>query len=244
LSTIVVAYDGRKAGTGSKQTTYTYTGASTIMSVASNMSNLDRNAVIENLVIDGTNASGTTGILLENVCNCLIRNLTIRNCTVGIEVKITGNNRAFGNRFEHIRMINVKTGIRFTGTSSNKDFAYTSIDDVGISLCVDVFDQYPANYNGIYVGSNARLYNAFVKATLWTSDDYLHRGLVVDGELRYSLVNVEVENSGCGVLIGLGGVVLDNQSFLLTTLALDQNKRVDNKNGYGHDIVVAFQDGV
>ena len=224
-STIVVPYNGRYAGAGSKQTIITFNGASTIMCVASNQPNdLDSNAVIENLIIDGSDSNGnfghnTTGILLENVCNCLIRNLTIRNCDVGIEVKITDNNKAFGNRFEHIRMINVKTGILFTGTSSNKDFAYTTIDNVCTSL-VGIQDSI-----GIKIASNANLYNAFIKGTVWTSDAG-HKCLEVSGALKYSLVNLEVENAGTGVKINSGAVVSDNQHFLLATLGLDLSKSI------------------
>jgi len=211
--TVVVPFDGRKAGVGSKQEVIQYNGAPLMMSVASNYpGNVDKNAVIENLIIDGTGAAGSTGILLENVCNCLIRNLTIKNCEVGIKVQITGNGRAFGNRFEHIRMINVKTGILFTGTSGNKDFAYTTIDDVGMSLSGS-----NQNSSGIKVDTNAELYNAFIKATVWINQTG-HKGMEVSGKVKYSLVNLEAENIGTGLYVSSTGVVSDNQSFLLAAL--------------------------
>ncbi|MCL5876982.1 MAG: hypothetical protein M1540_04125 [Candidatus Bathyarchaeota archaeon] len=226
-STIVVPFDGRYAGDGSKQTTVNYSSASVIMQVESNFpNNLDRSAVIENLVIDGLETGGTTGILLENVYNCLIRNVTIKNCDVGIEVRITGSNWSHANRFEHIRMINVKTGILFTGTSTNKDFSYTTIDDVGISLTGD------SNSVGIKVGDPyANLYSAFIKATVWLGSTS-GKGMVVNGQLKFCLVNLEVEEaeaySGYGVYISSGATVYDNQSFLLTALGLDSDKRLMN----------------
>lgn len=239
MPTKTVDYNDRLAGDGSKQTTYTFDGSSPIIKVTSNMSNkLDSNAVIENLIIDGNDypnfGNNTTGILLENVCNCLIRNLTIRNCAVGIKVQITGDGKAFGNRFEHIRMINVKTGILFTGTSSNKDFSYTTIDNVGIS-----FDNVQ-NFIGIKIDTNANLFNAFIKATVWTSNPN-HIGLEVNGAIKYSLVNLEVENSGTGVQINTGAIVLNNQSFLLTTLSLSSSTRKVNTNGNTDDITVFAQ---
>jgi len=245
---IIVPYNGRCGddnNNGSKQRTITYNGSPIIMQVESNLpSKLESNAVIENLVIDGKHVSGTVGILLENVCNCVVRNLTIRDCDVGIEVKLSGISKAFGNRFEHIRMINVKKGILFTGTSTSQDFSCTSIDDVGISLAIDKNNP-PPSYEGIKIGPNAKLHNAFIKATVWTSHDETqntHRGLLVEGELRYSLVNLEVEDSGVGVQIKSGAVVSDNQSFLLTTF-FDPNLngiKVDKPyNGYVNDIVEA-----
>lgn len=235
-STIVVPYNARYTGSGSKQTTIVHNGASVIMQVASNLpSNSGSGAIIENLIIDGTGVSGTTGILLENVCNCLIRNLTIMNCDVGIEVKITGDNWSQSNRFEHIRMRNVKTGIKFTGTSSNKDFSYTTIDNVGINLIDDV------NSRGIQVGPNADLYNAYVKSTVWTSLT-AHRGMEVYGKVKYSLVNLEVENAGTGLHVSSGAVVSDNQNFLLTALFSDEyissSNGIVNAGGTCKDVTV------
>jgi len=243
MPTIEVNHNDRLAGVGSKQTTYTYDNASPIILVKPNAPNkLDSNAIIENLIIDGedypTFGQNTTGILLENVCNCLIRNLTIRNCDVGIKVQITGNGKAFGNRFEHIRMINVKTGILFTGTPSNVDFSYTTIDNVGISFSHDKNNV--TKFVGIKVDSNANLYNAFVKATVWTSN-VNHKGMEINGAVKYSLVNLEVEDSGTGVQINSGAVVSNNQSFLLTTLGLSPSTRKVNLNGNTDDIKVFAQ---
>jgi len=147
---------------------------------------------VENLVIDGLDPSnGATGLLLQDVCNCLVRNLTIKNCEVGIRVKLTGNTGGSSrdNRFEHIRMINVKTGILFEGTSSAKDFSYTTIEDVGISLA----DNSTANA-GIKVGNdnaNANLYSAFIKANVWLNGSN-GKGLEVNGALKGSVVNLAV----------------------------------------------------
>jgi hypothetical protein len=246
-------------GEGSKQDTIAYDSSKpdplNIVKVESNLpNNFTGSAIIENLVIDGTilgNNSigvGTTGILLEDVYNCLIRNLTIKNCEVGIRVKLTGNKGdcSHGNRFEHIRMINVKYGIVFEGNGGNRDFSFTTIDDVRISL------ENATARSGIKIGGSgvpANLYNAFIKATVWISH-YTHKGLEVglDGQLKFSLVNLEVEQSlpdvnppprGCGVFIDSGAVVDGNQNFLLTTLGLYKeendvvvlNRRVSVQSG-------------
>lgn len=250
---IIVPYNGRYAGeVGSKQTVVQYRGSLVIMCVESNLpetnviNKLDGSAVIENLIIDGYDAnnnfvSDTTGLLLENVCNCLIRNVTIMNCEIGIKVKISDNGKSFGNRFEHIRMINVKKGILFEGTSTSKDFSYMTLDDVRISL------EDPTADTGIQVGSttgdlSANLLGAFVKATVWI-DHSSHKGLAVYGSLKYSLVNLEVEQGatpvGVGVYVGSNATVSDNQSFLLTALLVNaSNKSVTNKKVDGTDITV------
>jgi hypothetical protein len=245
VGTIVVPYNGRLAGDGSKQNTYKYnSGYPTIISVQSNLpNNLSSSAVIENLIIDGLNLSNNaTGILLENVYNCLIRNLTIMNCEVGIRVKLTGSNWSHANRFEHIRMINVKTGILFEGTNSANDFAYTTIDSVGISLAGNSTDV------GIKVGNGnayANLYSSFIKATVWL-DTSGGKGLEVNGALKFSLVNFEVEqkknDSGRGVVINSGATVYDNQSFLLTALGYESPivkiNRVVNNGNYDGGITI------
>jgi len=236
---VSVAFNGRYAGGESKLDTVGYTGDLTIMAVESNLPDrVAGSAVIENLVIDGNTDGGgssfgvgTTGILLQNVYNCLIRNVTIMNCEVGIKVKLTDGFWSHGNRFEHIRMINVKNGIVFEGTSSARDFSYTVIDDVRISLAGFLDDVV-----GIKIGVNADLHCAFIKATVWLGDfpddNYPQVGLVVDGSLRYSLVNLEVEQeqprdpTGYGVRVNSGATVSDNQTFLLTALWL--YKKINN----------------
>ena len=241
-STIVVPRNGRYSGDGSKQNTVTYTGASTIMRVEANIPSYPgESAVIENLVIDGSGGpTGTTGILLENVYNCHIRNLTIKNCDIGIKVSITGSNWAHANRFEHIRMINVKTGILFAGTSTNRDFSYTTIDDVGISL-----RDSDSTAIGIKIGEPyANLYCGFIKATVWLGSSS-GKGMVINGQLKLSLVNLEVEEdpayNGYGVYISAGATVWDNQSFMLTALGINQTPtdyRLVNNGTYDYGIVV------
>jgi uncharacterized protein YunC (DUF1805 family) len=247
VPTIAVEHDGREAGsTGSKQRIVKYDGSSTpIMRVKSNISDRSCGAVIENLIIDGSNQSGnfvagTVGIRLENVHNCLVRNLTIMNCDVGIEVQLTSE-EAFSNRFEHIRMENVTTGIKFTGTGSYKDFSYTTIDDVGISL------RNVSSAVGIKIGdtntNNARLYSAFIKANVWLGSSN-GIGLEVNGELCYSIVNLGVEEdsgkTGIGVKINGSATVAYHQSFLLAALLLGSSRRlVVQSLNYDNSITVA-----
>jgi uncharacterized repeat protein (TIGR02543 family) len=242
--TVNVPFDGRYAGSsGSKEMTLSYAGVGNeaVLKVLSNLpSNTDKSAVVENLVIDGNNKPNMIGILLEDVSKCLIRNLTIMNCDVGIKVQLTGNKGACaqGNRFEHIRMINVKTGILFEGTNSAKDFSYTTIDDVGISL----EDQLATSDVGIKIGSNANLYCAFIRATVWLAKSK-GVGLEVNDKLNFSIVNLAVEqdsgNNGYGVRVNSGATVSNNQSFLLTALLLlPQNRLVDNNSPNNNDIVI------
>lgn len=239
----VVAYNGRYVGNGSNFDTVSYNG-SPVLKVESNLpNNAGSSALIENLVIDGINPSNnSTGILLDDVCNCLVRNVTIKNCDVGIRVKASNYNLSYVNRFEHIRMINVKTGILFEGTNNtNKDFSYTTIDGVGISL-TNV-----SSAVGIKVGNGntyANLYNAYVKAMVWLGESN-GKGLEINGQLKSSLVNFEVEkgnsdpnnNNGWGVVINSGATVLNNQNFLLTTLGFENKlgNRVVNNSSNNYD---------
>ena len=100
-------------------------------------------AVIENLIIDGK-GMGVTGILLENVVHCHIRNVTIRNCDVGIHIRDVKGCWSECNTLKHIRMVNVKKGIVFTTTGyggvgrPGNSAAFTTIEDVDITLADNV----------------------------------------------------------------------------------------------------------
>ena len=104
-----------------------------------------KSVLIENLIIDG-GGLGVTGILLENVPHCLIRNVTIRNCEVGVHIRDRIGLWSECNVLKHIRMENVKKGIVFTTTGPHEhpndptktlpgaSAAFTSIEDVDIGL--------------------------------------------------------------------------------------------------------------
>jgi parallel beta-helix repeat (two copies) len=229
-ATVYVPYNGRYSGDSSKQNTITYTGNTVIMQIDSNASDVNSNAVIENLIIDGQNQTNSIGIQLQNVSNCIIRNVTIMNCDVGIHLLLTSGPTMQGNRFEHIRMINVKQGIFFEGNSTYSDFSFTTIDDVSISLP----DYSYPNGMAIKVGQPyATLYNTFIKATVWLRSSNAI-AMVVNGQIKYSLVNLEVEQPGTGVQVTSSGTVNDNQSFLLTTFGVTTPKSVSSTN----DIIV------
>jgi hypothetical protein len=232
-STIIVPVNGLYSGTGSKQTTKSYNGANVIMQVSPNVPTGDfgESAVIENLVIDGSAIGqpgqiqpGTVGILLQNVYNCCIRNLTIQNCDVGIKVDVTNGNWSQANRFEHIRMINVNRGIVFTSSDgTGDDFGFTVIDDVGIQLSTN------SGAVGIQLGTAGgpilKLYSSFIKANVWFMDNtYVNTtGMNLFGEIKYSLVNFEVEGGinspyqfAINVFTNESNAVYYNQSFMLT----------------------------
>lgn len=236
---IVVAVDGRYAGAGSKQTILSGDGI-VIMKVTPNVPNGDfhKTAIIENLIIDGhdsnnTNSisAGSVGILLQNVYNCIIRNVTILNCEVGIKIENTDNYWSQSNRIEHVRMTNVKTGILFTAaTGTNGDFGFTTIKDVGIKLNSETDDDPDTTTErvGIQIGTAqgpvVKLYSSFIKATVWLGNYRDGCGMKVYGELKYSLVMLAVESpehkddTKIGVKIENPGsmAVYNNQSFMLS----------------------------
>jgi len=225
----MVAKDDIYAGYSSKETTIPSSsdrGANVLVQVESNFDDWGKSAVIENMVIDGNSQSGiqsgTIGILLRDVYNCNIRNVTIQNCDVGIQIDISDGKWAESNRLEHIRMINVKRGVVFTNHGDAYDANFTVIDDVGISL-----DTNASNAIGIQVGDTTlsdtklKLCASFIKANVWVfaADS---KGMLVEGEIKNSLVNFEVEHPDGSGGIGIKIVtdenyaVYNNQSFMLT----------------------------
>jgi hypothetical protein len=239
--TVTVSRNGRYAGNGSKQTTLTYANANVIMQVEANVPGgyYHENALIENLIIDGQSQSGTVGILLQNVYNCTIRNLTIKNCDVGIKIENTNNYWSQSNRIEHIKMINVKQGILFTGAINNPgDVGFTIIEDVEIKLK----DNYPSGV-GIQIGTSTnpvmKPYNSIIRATILLGND-TGCGMRIYGELKYSLVCLAVEgtnNGGTGVDIqnNQNQAVYKNQSFMLTYGSISTSINKSNPSSQ-HDI--------
>lgn len=200
-------------------------GANPILDVQSNFNpaaNLEQTAVIENMVIDGKN-NPVAGIRLRDVYNCWVRNVTIKDCDVGIIIDSTAGHSSNQNRFEHIRMMNVRQGFQFTGADNGTTHAYTTIDDVAISL------KNEATAVGIQLGNMGaqrltNLTNAFIKANVWlTHGSSDCTGMFIYGKVKYSIINFEVERSstgGTGIQIRTPGSnnVVNNQGFALTAL--------------------------
>lgn len=217
--TITVGKADRYAGNGSKETTIT--GSGVILTVESNLTEQGkRSPIIENLIIDGQNQSGTTGLFLQNVAHTLVRNITIKNCDTGIHF----NNHLGGwvelTSLKHIRMENVKTGILFNtdgyyhADAPGNSFGHSYIDDVGIRLRND------SNAVGILVGdgqdpeegataTNADPYNSFIKANIWLGSSGGCGLRLLNGELKYDLVNIGVQGSGTGIGIDLSNATAD-----------------------------------
>ena len=124
-----------------------------------------KSVVIENLIIDGGGLPGVTGILLENVVHCLIRNVTIRNCEVGVHIRSYKGLWSEGNVLKHVCMENVKKGVVFTTTGPYKwnmddppypgsEFcsdAFTTLDGVDISLKDNDADAVGIQVGGIQI---------------------------------------------------------------------------------------------
>jgi hypothetical protein len=221
--TIKVPKDGRLAGSGSKQTTIT-SGANTIIRVNETEGEWGKTAVIENLVIDGQNQA-TTGILLRDVYNCWIRNVTIKNCDVGINIDISSNDTSSEyNNIEHVRIINVRQGILFTnggindaqGNAQGYSAAFTNIDDVGIEL-----NSGYGNAVGIQIGEDnptanrsiLKPYSSFIKANVWLHTDGQEGMRINKAEIKDSLVNLEVEGPANGIGVHLTGAAADRAVY-------------------------------
>jgi hypothetical protein len=101
-----------------------------------------QSVVVENLIIDDHDL-GVTGILLDNTPHCLIRNVTIRNCDVGIHIRDGIGLWSECNTLKHVRLENVKKGVVFSTSGPflsdpagrpGASAAFTSIEDVDIEL--------------------------------------------------------------------------------------------------------------
>lgn len=214
-ATVVLGKDGILRGVGSKQITLTST-ANPIVQVTSNTGDWAKTAIIENLIIDKTAGyqGAGVGILLQDVYSCLIRNVVIKNCDIGIRITATSGNWSESNDIQHVRMLDVHKGIVFDKGAGTGSFAFTNISAVGISLTND------ANRTGIEITTGSKPYSSFIKANVWMSQDCV--GMYVNGEIKYGLINLNVEKTspgvaGKGVSLGSSAVVSDNQSFLLAT---------------------------
>jgi hypothetical protein len=198
-------------------------------------------------LIDGQDIQGTIGIKLEDVYSCHLRNLTIKNCEVGI--KLTALSQfSECNRIEHVRMIDVKKGIVFEKGTGTGSFAFTNINDVGISL-----KQFTSSV-GIEIGSGAsncgcQPYNSFIRANVWMGPTNPGTGLKIEngifpGEIKGGLGILSVHNSGStATAIGINldnsnNAIKGNQAAFLLAYhnlqASDPDRRVYNP-GIGNE---------
>jgi len=207
----------RYAGVGSKQTVVKATSANTVVvKVDSNFSadhndpvgpkcSLVRSGLVENLIIDGQGFSGTTGLLLENVCGSFVRNVTIRNCDVGILFRTVDDlphtwTWSETSCLQHIRLVNVKKGILFSVANFGYSFGHSYIDDVDIFLRDGLEEGV-----GIQIGDNptasisARPYFSFLKANIYLGSGGGCGVRLVNGELKHGLINVGVYGKGSAV---------------------------------------------
>jgi hypothetical protein len=231
----IVGIAERLAGIGSRQKVITGTGkivkfySNFTKDASFNPSSFDpnyatgdeyyesRSAIVENLIIDGSqDPTGTTGLYLENVCTAFIRNITIKNCNIGIHLHNAKGAWTETNHLQHIQMENVKTGILFSTDGDNKpnnggvdlpgdSFGHSYIDDVSINL------RNTSGAVGIQIGAASdpsgvlvKPYFSFIRANIWlNSQDSCGVKLVNRGELRLGLANIGVHGNGTGTALDL-----------------------------------------
>lgn len=231
-TTILLDEDGLLRGAGSKQITIT-SSANPIIRVSSNVPGaMDKSAVIENIVLLGSNGT-ETAILLDGVYNCQIRNVAIKNAGVGIKLTAPANKWTEATHIEHVRMAWVNIGIQFVKGDGTGNFGFTHVDDVGISL---KDSQY---LRGINVGTNCTLHAPFIKANVWSTQKC--DGMYVDGEIKAGLINLRHEHllghvEGTGVYLGSNATVIDNQKFFVATSHIPVSNAVYNPHDKTHDI--------
>ncbi|MCL5876981.1 MAG: hypothetical protein M1540_04120 [Candidatus Bathyarchaeota archaeon] len=189
-----------------------------------------KSPVIENLVIDGQN-QGVTGILLQNVVGAQIRNVTIKNCAVGIHLRSYYGLWSETNCIKHIRMENVTKGIVFTTTGPNPDTpetypgdsaGFTTIDDVGISLA-NTNDAVGIQIGGIQISNDPyrndvtsttiKPYSSRIKANIWMGSQGGTGLRVLNGEVKFVQAHLTVSgpSSGIGVDVSTNKAIWFNQ---------------------------------
>jgi hypothetical protein len=198
----------------------------------SDFSDYSKSAVIENLIIDGQN-KGVTGILLQNVVKCQIRNVTIKNCDVGIHLRSYFGMWSECNFLKHIRMENVTKGIVFTTTGPYNDpatgaggpgdsAAFTTIDDVGISLA-NRSDAVGIQIGGTQITNDPnnrpdvttttiKPYSSRIKANVWVGSNGGTGLKVINGELKHALTHLTVTGPSSGIGVDLQGVINGNSN--------------------------------
>ncbi len=175
-----------------------------------------KSALIENLIIDGKDY-GVTGIKLENSYNTWIRNVTIKNCQVGVHIHLKYGAWSEFNHLEHVRMENVKRGIVFTTEGPNPsdpiDYpgdsaGFTAIDDVGIVLANDA-DAVGIQIGGVEPGSYLepnydvtstviKPYCSHIRANIWMQSAGGTGLKILNGKLQNSLINLAVQGPSNG----------------------------------------------
>jgi hypothetical protein len=233
--THVLGKDAKLSGVGSKQTII-QSSADPIISVESNFSDLSKSALIENLVIFGTGEN--TAIRLQDVSGCQIRNVTIGNCGVGVDLYATADGRCDSNCIEHLRLLYNNTGIRFRCDSYPTSFNYNVLDDIGISLdgvgnCgISIEDE----------NDGSILNDSIIRAMLWAKASGTVC-LTVYGAIKRGLINLRCEGfvgRTTGVKLCSTGVS-NNHSFYLSHGGLSQD--IDDGGGlYSHDILSVSDD--
>ncbi|MGD6809458.1 MAG: hypothetical protein ACQCN3_07155 [Candidatus Bathyarchaeia archaeon] len=208
--------DGRLSGRGSKQTVI-HSSADPIIDVPSNFGDWEKSAVIENLVLIGNGAN--TAIRLQDVYNCQIRNVTIKNCRSGIWLTATNNRWSESNSVKHVRIESTAFGVVFEKGAGTGSFGFTNVSDVSILL--------PNIYStGIVVSNGAKLNNCFINCNVQLgANSYNGIGMYIDNpvsggtEIKCGLVRLHVIKSGSQGGTGVyftnstNSVILNNQDL-------------------------------
>jgi hypothetical protein len=214
--TIEIEADGLLRGFASKGSTIV-SNANPIIRVKSNQHNSqyqadyhwDLSALLENIIIQGS-GQAQVAIELEDVYNCYIRNITIRNVNVGIKISTTTNYTAEANRIENVTMENVNKGIQFYNNSG--DYNYTTIDNARVSLSDST------NLRGVEIGTGCWLAAPFMHFNVQSSQNCT--GLYTNGTTKAELITGSHFKTNGDSYEGYGVELGSN-----ATAAWDQNDR-------------------
>jgi hypothetical protein len=204
--TIEIKADGLLQGYGSKASVI-HSTANPIIRVCSNgLNKFVRSAMLENIVIEGDNATAAQiAIELSDVSRCSINNLLIKDVDVGVRIRANSDNSFEFNVIEKVQMENVKKGIQFCNNGSGT-FSNINIDGVSIALS----DQ--ENLIGIEVGTGCTLTMPHIFASVTSTQNCT--GMYVDGSvsgefIQFSHTKNSATIGGVGVSLGANASVSD-----------------------------------
>jgi hypothetical protein len=212
--TIELEANGLLRGTGNKASTI-HSTANPIIRVMPNTHNrFEKNALLENIVIEGDNAtSSQIAIELGDVNRCYIKNVDIQNVDMGMRLRVNANNSAESNFIEQVQMINVNKGIQFYNNGTGK-FSNNHIDNVSILLN----DQ--ENLTGIEICTGCTLAMPHIFASVTSTQNCT--GMYVDGSVSGEFIQFshskDSENyGGVGVLLGENATVSDEYGHFVVS---------------------------
>jgi hypothetical protein len=203
--TIEIEADGVLQGAGSRLSTI-HSTANPIVRVQNNSYQFGKNAMLENIIIEGDNSTtAQIAIELNDVNRCYITNITIKDVDIGTRIRANTNNSSADNFIENVQMVNVNKGVQFYNNGSG-NFQSTNLNNVSISLSGQ------QNLVGIEIGTDCILSGLSMHANVISTENCV--GMYIDGtvnaeSISFSHKKNSITSGGYSVSLGQHAIVND-----------------------------------